>query len=55
MKLADGVAIESIALFETTGNVIIDLGATQLQTVPQQAGGGDAVDVVVTVDRNPPS
>ena len=48
----DGPGIQSVAVVETIGDRVIDLGPGQCQAVPQQAGAGHAVDVVVAVDRD---
>ena len=54
VQLPDRVAVEAVALFEPRGNVEIDTAAGELDAVPQQGGRGDAVDVVVAVDRDAP-
>ena len=48
--LRDGVAIQAIPFFDAMRNVVIDLAAELTDRVPEDGGGGDAVDVVVAVD-----
>jgi hypothetical protein len=48
--LAEGVGIEAVAFFEAVGDVEVDFAAQDVDGVPEDGGGGDAVDVVVAVD-----
>ena len=41
---------ESITIFEPQGDVIFDLSAELPQHIDQQAGSGDAVDIVITMN-----
>jgi hypothetical protein len=50
VELADGGFVESVAFFHAAGDVVVNVGTAELQAVPEQAGAGDAIDVVVTVD-----
>jgi hypothetical protein len=49
---ADGVRIESVAFVHPIRDVVVDLRTGEFQAVPEEAGGGNAVDIVVAVDGN---
>src|SRR5690349_14903763 len=42
--------VESVAFINSVRNVISDLAAEQAQALHEQAGAGDAVDIVVAID-----
>jgi hypothetical protein len=44
--------LQAISVPQTFGNEVHHLAAEQLQRAPKDDGGGDAVDVVIAVDRN---
>ncbi len=46
-ELPDGDGVQAVALLQTAGDVAAAVGALLSQVVRQQAGGGDAVHVVV--------
>ena len=54
MEFGNRFGIDSVAFFQPAWNVIVNGGSGQLQAVPQQAGGGDTIDVIVTINRNAP-
>ncbi len=51
-EFGDGVAVEAVALFEAVGEVggEANVGLECVKQVPEDGGGGDAVDVVIGVD-----
>ena len=50
VQLADGRLVEAVALLEPAGDIADAPASPAAQEVHQQAGGGDAVHVVVAVD-----
>src|SRR5690606_38584588 len=48
----DGFRVQAISLFQSARDVIVDSSPSQFQTVPENAGGDDSVDVVITIDGN---
>jgi len=52
VQAIDGVRLQAIAVGQPLGDEVADVGAQQLERPPQDDGGGDAVNVVVAVDRN---
>jgi hypothetical protein len=42
--------VEAISFVDAVGNVIIDFAAEGFDGVPENGGGGDAIDVVIAVD-----
>ena len=49
-ELFEGFGVEAVAFFEALGDVVVDVAAEEGDGVPEDGGGGDAVDVVVAVD-----
>ena len=47
VELVDGDGIQAVALLQTAGNVAHRVGAVAAEKIRQQAGGGDAVHIVV--------
>ena len=47
MKLTDGDGIQTIALFQSAGDIADHIAAHAAQKAGQQAGGGDAVHIVI--------
>ena len=45
--------LQAVAVAQPLGNEVDDVAAEHLERAPQDHGGGDAVDVVVAVDRDP--
>ena len=45
--------LQSVAVAQPLGDEVHDVGAEQLERAAQDHGRGDAVDVVVAVDRDP--
>ena len=54
VKLPHRVAVQAIALFQAMRDVVIDRRIREPQAVPKNTRRGDAIDVVVAVDRDPP-
>ncbi len=54
MQLPQRLAIDAVTFFEAGGDVIVGPPTGERDAVPQQGRGGDAVDVVVAVNRDPP-
>jgi hypothetical protein len=52
MQPFDGRRLEPVAVAQSLRDEMGDVGAEQFQRPPQDHGGGDAVDVVVAVDRD---
>ena len=50
MELVDGNGVQAIALFQTSGDIGDTVGTVAAQEICQQAGGGDAVHIVVAED-----
>ena len=48
--LGDGLGVEAVTFLNAVRDVKLDLAAQQGDGVPEDAGGGDAVDIVVAVD-----
>ena len=48
VQALDGVAAQAVAVLDAAGDIVQHVGAPALQVVHQDAGGGDAVHVVVT-------
>ena len=51
-ETVEGGRLEAVAVAQAFGNEVDDVPAEQLQRAPQDDRGGDAVDVVVAVDRD---
>jgi len=49
----DGHRLQAVSVAHALGNEMHDVPAEHLQRAPQNHGRGDAVDVVIAVDRNP--
>jgi len=47
---AHGVAVETIALIDTMGNIIIHLRPQHLQQMPQNCHTGDAIHIIIAVN-----
>ena len=47
VKLVDGDGVQAVALLQAAGNVAHRVGAVAAEKIRQQAGGGDAVHIVV--------
>ena len=52
MELMNGNGIQTIAFLQPSGNVADAVCALTAKKVGQQAGGGDAIDIIVTKNRN---
>ena len=52
LQRIEGAAVEAVALLIAVGNIVITGQTLPAQVVRQQTGGGDAVHVVVAVDRH---
>ncbi len=46
----DGIGVESVTFFQAMRNIVLSHPAKGADRVPQNTGGGDPVDVVITVD-----
>ena len=46
------LAVQAVTFLETMRYVVVNAGACQLQTVPQQAERRDSIDVVIAVQDN---
>jgi hypothetical protein len=55
LQLAQGVLVEAVPLLHTAGDVVVDARAGQTEAVPEDAGGGDPVDVIVAIHGDPPA
>ena len=53
MQSVDRCWLQPVAVLETLRDEVDHIGAEQFERAPQDDGGGDAVDVVVAVDRDP--
>ena len=52
MQLLQCGMIQTVAFFKSTWDVIVNRRMTQLQAMPQDTRAGNAIDVVVAVNRN---
>ena len=52
VQTPDGVAAEAVAVLDAAGDVVQHVGAPALEIVHQNAGGGDAVHVIVPEHRH---
>ena len=51
---ADGLDVQPISFLDAMGHIVADLGPQHLQTEPEDRRAGNAVDVIVAVDHDPP-
>src|SRR5258706_11281105 len=51
--LPDRVGVQAVPLFDPMRDVILDVPPEHRDGVPEDARGGDAVDVIVAVDEDP--
>src|SRR5689334_21006268 len=51
-ELSQRFGVEAVAFFQSLGNVVVHIAAQQRDGVPENRGGGDAIDVVIAVDHN---
>ncbi len=54
-SLRDGFPVQAVTLFKPAGDVVINRGAGEFQAAVEDAGCGDAIDVVVAVNGDPPA
>src|SRR6185437_15979787 len=51
--LRDSLAVQAVAFFDAMGDVEIDVAAERPDRMPENGGGGDAIDVVIAVNDDP--
>ena len=52
VELLNGDGVQAVALFQPAGDIADAVGAVAAQKVRQQAGGGNAVHVIIAKNRN---
>jgi len=49
-ELFNGFGVEAIAFVDAMGDIELDLGAGELEAVPEDGDAGDAIDVIVAIE-----